>query len=265
MIDELSRLSGLATRALGRPHEHHARLDSTNARAAVWAAAGAPHGALVTADEQTAGRGRRGRAWHSPRGEALYATAVVRPGRPGAELGALALAVGLGLHEGLSACGVARPQLKWPNDVLVDGLKLAGILCEARWSGPLAEVVVGFGINVHNGAFPAELSGTATSLRLAMDEAPDRATVLVAVLTALEPVLDEFFRAGFRSIKARYLAACVTIGREVVVGDTRDPSASTLVGTADSLDDDGALWVRAAGGRAPVKVQAADVWLAPAG
>ena len=166
----------LATAVLGQAREHHASLPSTNDRALAWAREGAPHGALVTADEQTAGRGRLGRRWASPAGEGLYASVVLRPA---AYLGGLAggagwsprwsalgLAVGLGVRVGVSRW-VPATRLKWPNDLLVGRRKLAGVLCETRWQGATPDVVVGFGVNVLQREFPAELNATSVAIELA--------------------------------------------------------------------------------------------------
>lgn len=262
MSDTLSELSeGLTTEVFGRPHEHHRILASTNERAAAWATAGAPHGALVTADEQTAGRGRLGRKWYSPPGDALYASLVIRPTTGALDLGPLSLAVGLGLRDGLIACGVPKPLLKWPNDVLVDGFKVAGILCEARWAGSAPEIAIGFGINVHNTGFPSELARRATSLALLMDEPPGRTTLLRAVLAGLEPVLQRFFAQGFSGIKARYLESCITLGHAVRVGNRDNPDLAVSA-KATRIDDAGALWVMPDEGGPETKVQTADVWLA---
>ncbi len=258
----LGSLPALGTKVLGQPHEHHEVIESTNARAAAWASQGAPHGALVTADEQTKGRGRLGRTWYSPAGQSLYASLVVRPSAGALDLGPLSLAVGLGLRDGLVALGVPEPLLKWPNDILIDGFKVAGILCEARWNSSAPEIAIGFGVNVHSTGFPADLARKATSLALVMDDPPGRATLLAALLTGLEPVLDTFFGEGFSAIKARYLQACVTLGRSVRVGHRENPG-NAVAATADRIDDSGALWVRPDDGGPPTKVQSADVWLAP--
>ncbi|MCA9691618.1 MAG: biotin--[acetyl-CoA-carboxylase] ligase [Nannocystaceae bacterium] len=237
----------LATRALGRVHEHHAILDSTNERALSWALTGAVHGAMVTADAQSAGRGRLGREWSSPASDDLYVSLVVRPPwpRPPADvLAALGLAVAVGLREGL-ACWLPDLALKWPNDLLHQGRKLAGILCEARWQGEALSLVIGFGVNVSRRAFDPALA-QATSLALAGAKAT-RVDVLAAVLASLEGVLDRYLDPrdpGFAAIRERYEPHCVTLEAQAPVllrppgGDA--PVAAEVLG----LDARGALRAR---------------------
>ena len=261
----------LTTRRFGRAHEHHASLGSTNDRALAWLAEGAPDGALVTADVQTAGRGRRGRAWSSLVRRDLYASVIVRPGVPQVGVGALALAVGGGLREGvLRACGGERawserghPRLglKWPNDLLLGARKLAGILCESRWQGGELDVVVGFGVNVSRTAdeFPPELRSRATSLAAILDpcERPSRAQLLAAILHELERSLERFLAGGFAAIRSRYEPHCLVIGREVEVeGAEGERTRARALG----LDPDGALRVQPDEGES-FRVQSRDVWL----
>ena len=149
--------------SFGIPHRHYARTDSTNTRARELAAAGAPHGAVVTADEQTAGRGRQGRTWTAPPGKALLYSAIVRP-LDERHL-ALPLAVPLAvcaaaeeLQPGIE-CGV-----KWPNDVWLEKRKLAGVLIEARPQDGWAVIGVGLNLSISPYEFPPDLRKTATSL-----------------------------------------------------------------------------------------------------
>jgi BirA family transcriptional regulator, biotin operon repressor / biotin---[acetyl-CoA-carboxylase] ligase len=273
--DDLAALGEhLTTARLGRAHEHHVELGSTNDRALAWLAAGAPDGALVSADQQTAGRGRLGRRWSSPARRDVYASLILRPGCPAAGFGALALAVGVGLREGLlaafggaqtwRACGWPELSLKWPNDLLVGDRKLAGILCESRWRGREVELVVGFGINVHRELHEFEplLQTRATSLAIALpsEQRRGRAVVLAAVLASLELELERFFAAGFAGVRARYEPHCVVLGRAVEV---ERPGQERIVAIAEGLDDDGALRVRPSDGAASFRVESADVWLRP--
>ena len=275
-VDALADLSGwLTTARLGRTHEHHAELGSTNDRALRWLGEQAPDGALVTADLQTAGRGRLGRAWASPAGKDVYASVILRPGVPAQGFGALALAVGVGLREGiLAACGGAdawaragAPELalKWPNDVLLGGRKQAGILCESRWRGSEVEVVVGFGVNVRRSLdeFPPELRDKATSLALGLAESPElavpgRAVLLAAILANLERELERFFAAGFAGVRARYEPHCLVLGRAIEV---EQPDGQRIPAIAEGLDPDGALRARPADGGPSFRVESADVWL----
>jgi BirA family biotin operon repressor/biotin-[acetyl-CoA-carboxylase] ligase len=261
--DDLRSLrSHLRGATFGHAHEHHASIASTNDRAAAWAREGAPHGAVVTADAQTAGRGRRGRPWYSPAGASIYASVVVRPGRAGPELGAIGLAVGLGLRDGLPA--LQRPVgLKWPNDLVVGDRKLCGILCESRWLDDVPELVVGFGINVHQREFPEPIAGIATSLALeaGTQRGPDRAALLADVLEATEAVVDRFVGGGFAAIREAYTACCTVLGRTIEIDVPTQASQRRRV-VAEDLDHDGALRVRPVEGGASFRVEAADVWLA---
>lgn len=251
--------AALGTRWLGRAHRHHAETGSTNDDAAAWAAAGAPHGALVTADAQHAGRGRLGRAWHSPAGSHVYASVVLRPTTADARWSALGLAIGVGLRDGLrdGLLGASLEiGLKWPNDLLVGDRKLAGILCEARWIGGAPQIVVGFGINVRRQAWPAELRARAVTLEEMTGAAHRPAEVLVAVLEALEPVLDEFGARGFAGLRERYESACVSLGRVVRVSEA-DGRATEVFAAA--LDHDGALLVRDPGASRLRRVEAGEL------
>lgn len=272
MSDALGRLPHVRRGAYGQPHEHHEHLGSTNDRGLQWLGQGAPHGAVVTADAQGAGRGRRGRSWSSPPGSGLYVSLLLRPGpiRPPERFGALGLAVAVGLREGLPPLQ-APVRLKWPNDLLIEGRKLGGILCEARWSGDAPEVVVGFGLNVHPQEFPAALRGRATCLadhcsdRLSdrlPDRGPGRATLLAGLLVGLESAIEPFLRHGFGAVRARYVAHCETLGRVVEVGDVSAPAGARR-GVAERLDDDGGLWVRPDDGGPPFRVESSDVWFVP--
>jgi BirA family biotin operon repressor/biotin-[acetyl-CoA-carboxylase] ligase len=241
----------LRTRWLGRAFEWHAACGSTNDLAGERARGGAATGLVVAADAQTAGRGRLGRNWHSPPGDNLYFSVVLRPGRPTAEIPALTLLGGAAVARALATFGV-EPLLKWPNDVeLLDEKgqrrKVAGILTEMASAGANAShVVVGVGINVNGAEFPPELAERATSLRRALDgpvDRPiDRAAVLAAVLEALEPLCEAFDRRGPAAAveafeaHAAFPAPC----RVTVPGRTQE----RLAGTALGVDPDGALRLR---------------------
>jgi len=190
---------------------------------------GAPAGTVVLADEQVAGRGRQGRYWHSPRGGGIWLGYLVRPARA-TESGVLSLRVGLAISEALADLGITA-RLKWPNDVVVEDRKLAGVLCEARWSADkLSWIAIGVGINVL-GPLPAEISSQAIALSEA-DPNITRLRVLEALVPRLhalrmEPALSEPEREAFQRVD--WLA-----GRRL-----REP----VKGVASGVDPQGALLV----------------------
>src|SRR5262249_5814013 len=150
-------LQGLHTRWLGRELVWLPRTGSTNDEALARARAGAPHGLVIVADEQTRGRGRLGRVWHSPPGDNLYLSVLLRRDRPPAWALPLPLIAGVAVSDTLEgfSCGTA---IKWPNDVLIDGRKVAGILTESSTvGGRLEAIVVGIGVNVNVADLPPEL------------------------------------------------------------------------------------------------------------
>jgi BirA family biotin operon repressor/biotin-[acetyl-CoA-carboxylase] ligase len=166
---------------IGLPRVHHRATDSTNERAKQLVVAGAPHGTLVTADEQSAGRGRQGRVWTAEPRHALLMSLIVRGLGKGDAL--LPLVAAVAVCEACEATARVSCRIKWPNDVWIDGRKLCGILVEGRPQEGWA--VLGIGVNVSTPAFPEELAETATSLALAAGSAPARGEVLDALLSAL--------------------------------------------------------------------------------
>jgi BirA family biotin operon repressor/biotin-[acetyl-CoA-carboxylase] ligase len=233
--------AALHTRWLGRAFEWRASCPSTSDLAADRARSGAPAGLVIAADAQTGGRGRLGRSWHSPAGENLYVSLLLRPRRPAVEIPPLTLLAGAAVARAVAPLGVS-PRLKWPNDVqLVDGAgqrrKLAGVLTEMVSAGARVEhVVVGIGLNVNATAFPAELADRATSLRIALERPLDRARVLAGILDAFEPLYDEFEQRG--------PAVAVPAFAEFAALPQRCRIDDRLEGIALGVDPDGALRLR---------------------
>jgi BirA family transcriptional regulator, biotin operon repressor / biotin---[acetyl-CoA-carboxylase] ligase len=220
---------------IGRPRVHFRVTDSTNERARSLATAGAPHGTLVTADEQSAGRGRQGRVWTAPPRSAVLMSVVLREL---SETLPLAAAVAVCESQAVDA------QIKWPNDVWIDGRKLAGILVEARPQEGWA--VLGIGMNVSTEEFPPELH--ATSLRLAgLAVAPDDA------LAALLSALDEWLARPTAEVLAAWRSRDALLGRRVRWAD------GSKEGKAAGVDDSGALIVETADGT--VTLDAGEVHL----
>jgi BirA family transcriptional regulator, biotin operon repressor / biotin---[acetyl-CoA-carboxylase] ligase len=237
----------LGTRWLGHAFEWHAECASTNDLAADRARAGAPAGLVIAADAQTAGRGRLGRTWHSPAGDNLYVSILLRPTRAPAEIPPLTLLVGGAVACTLGGLGLA-PRLKWPNDVeLVDETgrrrKVAGILTEMASAGASAlHVVVGIGLNANGLEFPPEIAERATSLRRALGRQIDRVALLAALLDALEPLYEEFERRGPAAAVEAFEAHAAFPARCRVTA--LGQPGGKLDGVALGVDADGALRLR---------------------
>jgi BirA family biotin operon repressor/biotin-[acetyl-CoA-carboxylase] ligase len=174
----------------GRKILYHPVTASTNILAKALAVEGAPEGCVVVADSQTGGRGRMGRTWVSPAGVNLYFSLILRPGVPSVRVPQLTLLVAAAIHQSLSklSCDLAA-MIKWPNDILVRGKKLCGVLCEMQSEPEFTHfVVVGIGINVNQVEFPLELQQSATSLFLENGELLSRPEILASVLNHFEPL-----------------------------------------------------------------------------
>jgi BirA family biotin operon repressor/biotin-[acetyl-CoA-carboxylase] ligase len=233
---------------IGSPRVHHRTTDSTNERARELAVAGAPHGTLVTAGEQTAGRGRQGRQWLAPPGKALLMSVVLR--HLGGAQAHLPLATAIAVCE---ACERSTPPLhctiKWPNDVWLDGRKVAGILVEGRPQEGWAVLGIGLNVATAEDEFPDELRGFATSLAAAGKgpEAPALEDVLRTLLDALDARLGDSPDAIVTEWR----------GRDALRGQTVRWQGGE--GTATGIDDSGALIVQTASGR--VTIDAGEVHL----
>ncbi len=218
---------------LGDPHLHFPIVDSTNALAKEHATAGAAHGTVITADEQTAGRGRQGRSWVAPAGSALLMSVIVRPSECHHRFAPLAAA--LAVAETCEALAEVSARIKWPNDVWIDGRKVSGILVEGRPDSEPARswVVIGIGLNtsVDLAQLPPELQQTAASLSL-----PPKTDALTPLLARLEYWLGAPTDALIEAWSARDALK----GREIAWDDGD--------GVAAGIDDQGNLLVRTCGG-----------------
>ncbi len=195
--------------SLGSPLHRLPTTPSTNDEAKHGARAGAPHGATWVAEEQTAGRGRQGRSWVSPRGENLLFSVLLRVDCVPSRLPLVAIVAGLAVRDAAArAAPRADVRIKWPNDVLVGTKKVAGILVEAITVGRHIEaVVVGAGVNVHTRVFPEELAERATSVSLVSSEPPDRDVLLADILEGIDHDLHVVLARGLGLGRARVDAA----------------------------------------------------------
>ena len=231
----------------GDPIWFFSETGSTNDVAARLAEGGAPEGATVVASAQTSGRGRFGRAWFSPAGAGLYVSIVCRDATA-APL--LTLAGGVAVAEGVRAATGLPVQIKWPNDVVVEGAaraprrKLAGILAEASTGADgLQYVILGIGINLRTAAYPLELADRATSIETELGRPPDGAAVLAETLAAFASHFNRLAAGDVQPVLARWRALAPSSRGTAVEWET--PSG-TLIGTSAGIADDGALLVRVA-------------------
>ena len=230
---------------IGRPHVHHRLTDSTNERARELARGGAPHGTLVTADEQSAGRGRQGRSWAAPPGSAVLMSVVLRKPEPSQPV--LPLAAAVAACEACEAVSGVECTIKWPNDIWVGGRKIAGILVEGRPQEGWAVAGIGLNVATAEEEFPPELRESATSLAIAAGGAPAAGEALQALLRALE----RRFAGEPAEVLEAWRARDALAGRAVRWADGE--------GTAAGVDDDGALVVETSSGR--IALDAGEVHL----
>lgn len=241
-IDPLLLRGFLRTRRLGRELVCFDTIDSTNSYLRDRRPPGAAPGLLAVADAQSAGRGRQGRRWLAPPGTGLVWSLLLGPTED--PVGAVC-ATSVAVAEAVSREAGVSARVKWPNDVVVEGRKIAGILAEHGADGAL---VVGCGINVglRAGQLPAELAETATSLALLAPERepPLRARLLAEILAALEPMLEALLEGRGAEVFERWRETSCTLGHAVRIARGQE----TLEGTAEALTDEGALVLRLADG-----------------
>ena len=243
--DIATALAGLAT---SRPDHRFQvqwfeKTDSTMNLASGLAAGGAPAGTVVGADEQTAGRGRRGHTWQSPPGAGLYFSWLCRPALDASTLSLVTLAAGVGVHRGVKHATGVSTDLKWPNDVVIRGRKIAGILAEGCALGSANQaVIVGVGINLRRAAYPPDVAVRATSLEAELGREVDRGQLLAAVLTDLAEAVGALDRDRDGILRAWREAAPGAVGTAV---EWTDPNGKRQ-GTAAGIDERGALLIRTA-------------------
>lgn len=232
----------LATDRLGQSMRGYETIDSTNAKAADWAHAGAPEGSVVVAEYQSAGRGRQGRTWTAKKGQNLMFSVVFRPRTEAERLGLLVVAASVAVAETIDE--VVAPHttaLKWPNDVLLEGRKTCGMLLESSIPGPeeVSVVVLGVGLNVNQTAFPDELTDTATSLRLTTGRTVPRVPLFSRLLQQLERRYDGVEAGTDRPIRAAFEDRLEGLNKQATFRSTE--TGRTMTGTVRGITETGAL------------------------
>ncbi len=243
-------------------------VDSTNREACSLARDLAPSGTVVVADVQTAGRGRHGRSWFSPRGLHLYCSLIVHQPTtlPVATwLSFLPVVAGLAAVQAVRDVSGLSVSLKWPNDVMIEDRKAGGILCEttkAKEGDTIAVVGIGLNVNGPRDTFPPDIRSTATTLEAEAGHPVERIPLLAALLNAIERQLDRLASNRLALIRDDYGSVCSTLGRSVRVAFT---DGTSLEGVAVAIGPDGRLQVQMAQGsgkpptRELVEIQAGDV------
>jgi BirA family transcriptional regulator, biotin operon repressor / biotin---[acetyl-CoA-carboxylase] ligase len=219
-----------------RPAQFYEQVESTNDLALEWLRQGAGSGAVVVADEQIKGRGRKGRTWYTPPGTALILSVILRPALE--QLPQLTMLGALAISDMLVHLGIHDVGIKWPNDVQIGGRKVTGILPEAVWKGNKVEgAVLGMGVNVRIEFSGTELADKAISIEPALGRAVDRLDLLVYLLTRIDYWAAKL---GTQALIGAWRERLTTLGQIITVN-----SADQVIhGLAESVDDEGALMVK---------------------
>lgn len=242
----------LTTRRIGHDCRYVAETGSTNRDAATLADRGAAEGLVVAAGSQVRGRGRMTRAWFSPSSVNLYFSVLLRPAVEPGRAASLPLIAGLAVAEALN---VLHPglelQIKWPNDILIAGKKICGILCEMQAETDcVRHIILGIGVNVNvaRDQLPDELRGRATSLRIETGQTFSRAAVLAAILNRFEPLYDRWREEGLAPLLEAIGTYDMLRGRKI----TLDQGGRRVTGMADGISADGALRLVTEHGEVPI-------------
>jgi BirA family transcriptional regulator, biotin operon repressor / biotin---[acetyl-CoA-carboxylase] ligase len=259
---ETNPYQAIASGTLGRigsDIRYFDEVDSTQRVAAQLAQDGADHGTVVIAERQSAGRGRLGRAWHSPAGVNLYMTVILRPHMPLAEVPQLSLVAGVAVAEALETIAPGLVALKWPNDIWLRKRKAGGIIAEAVTDATrgLRCVLLGIGLNLNLTAddIPPELRGKATSVLIATGQECDRVQFAATLFNLLGVRYRAAEAGGFSAVRQVYERYFALNGRRVTVIDGR----TTAAGVVRGIDADGALILETGSG--PTRILTGDVSL----
>jgi len=232
---------------LGKRIYHFFKVDSTNSIAMALGERGEPHGTVVIAEEQTAGRGRAGHTWHSEKTNGIYMTVLLRPPISPQQAPLITLAAGLAVRDAVLEQIDLAPDLRWPNDVLMARKKFCGILTEMNAEqDQIHFVAVGIGINVNHEKVPAEFSEIATSLRIVTQRVQSRVEIVARLLRHLDSYYNRFLTEGPEFIVSRFSeVSSYAKGKRVKI----ETASETYTGTTEGLEPGGLLRVRRDDGR----------------
>ena len=238
--------SCLYTKWAGREIRIYDGVDSTNSEAKRQAENGADHGLLILAEEQTTGRGRRGRAWESKKGEGIFMTLLLKPEIDPANASMLTLVMGMAVRAALEQEAGMDAQIKWPNDIVCEGKKICGILTEmSAQVDYINHIVIGVGINVHNREFPGEVQKVATSVFLQTGKAVCRARLAAETMNCFEVYYEQYLQTqNLKALMAEYNRHLINCGRRVQVLDLK----KSFTGIARGINERGELLVETENG-----------------
>lgn len=247
LADDLLALLG-SDSLVGRDIRVFQETSSTNEVADKLGRDGVKEGVVVFAESQTKGRGRLGRNWVSPAGKGLWMSVLLRPPLPPQCATQVTVAAAAALHRAIEARAGLKAEIKWPNDILLGGKKVCGILTEmSAETEKIKYIVLGIGLNVNfeSADFPPELRATATSLKIEAGKSFSRAEIAAGILRALNDTYGAILKGQFEKIADEWESHCATVGREVEI----DTGTRVIHGRAEALDSEGALLVRTQHGR----------------
>jgi len=239
---------GLKTEFMGQNIYYEETVDSTQKIAHRLSMENAPEGTLVIADEQLQGKGRLGRSWHSPKYTGVWMSLILRPDIPVGKTPQLTLLAAVAVVQGIQELTGLQPQIKWPNDILLNGKKVTGILTELQAEADkVHSVIVGIGINANQRKedFPPEIHSKATSLFIELGEKVNRAALIRAVLSRMEKLYKIYLSKGFEPVKLLWESYALSIGKTI----TARTLNRTITGKALGITEDGVLKIEDEGGK----------------
>lgn len=238
---------GLKTSFMGRSLHYHESVESTQKIAHKLAYENAEEGTVVIAEEQTAGRGRMDRKWHSPKYSGVWMSVILRPKLPIPKAPQLTLIAAVGVVQAIEEVTGLIPEIKWPNDILIKGRKITGILTELQAeSDRINSIIIGIGINVNTKRedFPAEIGLIASSLAMELGGMVDREKLIRSILEKLERLYTLYLDKGFFPIKLMWESYAVSIGKNI----TARTLTGEIRGKAIGITDDGVLQIKDSAG-----------------
>ncbi|MGM0921617.1 MAG: biotin--[acetyl-CoA-carboxylase] ligase [Bacillota bacterium] len=248
---------GLKTEFMGRHIHFEEVISSTQKIAHTLAGNGAEEGTIVVADQQTSGRGRLARAWYSPKQTGIWMSMILRPKIPINKTPQLTLLTAVALIQAIEEVTGLTPEIKWPNDILINGKKIVGILTELQAEADrVHSVIIGVGMNVNHtlDQFPEELQGIATSIAAETGEPADRAQVIQAIMKNFEKLYTSYLIHGFKPVKLLWESYAISLNKNLIARTLQ----GTIRGRAIGIDDEGVLLLETNEGNIE-KIYSADI------